>query len=582
MEAEVLALRRACASMAVSDALLSNLSQAGVLAALQALFNVSASDFLEHPLFREAAYVDPTQFPDHSRHALVTALCEQGVRLSAAILAWLRPLSMIGTEMFDIAQIWGSQPKHELRIVASRLVFCIKAQRLEFALSPFLRSRLETAASLAQGHPDLEAARLAVYQEVKRSGWPVVNDIMEPEREDGEVEEAQQPTLQQVLAAWQPPPGPSPLRAMALPSGLAKARAILAYDVTTHGPESPQEIMAKVTLLHQENLIAATEKASAAKFPRKEAGEFYSGTQAAHYNDKMNACRTLEIVLQSHSDEDMSMELRCALDSLQQQIAQEALAISLTATLGFAAGKTFQQAVAFRQAASFESIYVDEIDQAKAAQAAADGAAGERSAKRLKASTQGSWNANGWWQGSPGASSDEAQKAGSPGSGRKRGPKSGSAQAGKASAPVAALAKPAPICFTCGVSGHKSDACHAQWFVNEHTSGPAPPSRGWNNWQVGAPSPVQPVSDWGSEWDEEPDQNARPGYPNARQDWAQWSGGATKGTGKSGGKGGGKHGSGKAPKWGDGGASQGPKGGGKGGGWPTGGRGKGYSWSKGS
>ena len=116
VEAEVLALRQECASMVVSDALLSGLSQAGVLAALQALFNVSASDFLEHPLCRGAAHVD--QFPDHSRHALVTALCEQGVRLSAAILAWLRPLSMIGTETFDIAQIWGSQPKHELRIVA--------------------------------------------------------------------------------------------------------------------------------------------------------------------------------------------------------------------------------------------------------------------------------------------------------------------------------------------------------------------------------------------------------------------------------------------------------------------------------
>ena len=101
--------------MVVSDALLSGLSQAGVLAALQALFNGSAPDFLEHPLFRGAAHVD--QFPDHSRHALATALFEQGV-LSAAILAWLRPLSMIGTEAFDIAQIWGSQPKHELRIVA--------------------------------------------------------------------------------------------------------------------------------------------------------------------------------------------------------------------------------------------------------------------------------------------------------------------------------------------------------------------------------------------------------------------------------------------------------------------------------
>ena len=126
--------------MAVSDALLSRLSEAGVIAALQALFNVSVSDFLEHPLFRDAGRVDPAQFPDHSRHALVTALSEAGVRLSAAILAWLRPLSMIGTETFDIAQIWGSQPKHELRIVASRLVFCVKAQRLVFALGPFLRS----------------------------------------------------------------------------------------------------------------------------------------------------------------------------------------------------------------------------------------------------------------------------------------------------------------------------------------------------------------------------------------------------------------------------------------------------------
>ena len=44
VEAEVLALRQECASMVVSDALLSGLSQAGVLAALQALFNGSASE----------------------------------------------------------------------------------------------------------------------------------------------------------------------------------------------------------------------------------------------------------------------------------------------------------------------------------------------------------------------------------------------------------------------------------------------------------------------------------------------------------------------------------------------------------
>ena len=336
--------------------------------------------------------------------------------------------------------------------------------------------------------------------------------------------------------------------------------------------------MAKVTLLHQENLIAATEKASATKFPHKEASEFYSVTQATHYNDKMNACRALENALQSHGDGE---QLRCALDQIQQQIAQEALAISLTATLGFTAGKSFQQAVALRQEASFESVYGNEIEQARAAQAAADLAASERSAKRVKGSTPGSWNANGWWQGSPGVSSEEGWKAESPGSGRKRSPKAGGAQAGKASAPVAALAKQVPVCFTCGVAGHKSDVCQARWFASEHTSGPVASSRGWNNWQAEAPSPAQTATDWGSEWNEEPHQNARPDYPDARQDWSQWSGGASKGGGKSG-KGGGKPGSGRGPKWGDGGAPQSPKGGGKGGGWSAGGRGKGYSWSKGS
>ena len=58
VEAEILALQKECASMVLSDALLSGLSEAGVIAALQALFNVSVADFLEHPLFRDAARVD--------------------------------------------------------------------------------------------------------------------------------------------------------------------------------------------------------------------------------------------------------------------------------------------------------------------------------------------------------------------------------------------------------------------------------------------------------------------------------------------------------------------------------------------
>ncbi len=69
--------------------------------------------------------------------------------------------------------------------------------------------------------------------------------------------------------------------------------------------------MAKVHLLHQDNLISATEKASASKFPQRETPEFYSLKQSAQYNDKMNSCRALENLLQSHNAGGMSMQMRC-------------------------------------------------------------------------------------------------------------------------------------------------------------------------------------------------------------------------------------------------------------------------------
>lgn len=404
----------------------------------------------------------------------------------------------------------------------------------------------------------------------------MANDIDGHEREDGELEEEQPMTFEQAVAAWQPAPSLSPFSNMAISRDLAQARAVLEFDVTAHGPRSTEELMAKVHLLHQDNLISATEKASASKFPHKETSEFYSPKQSTQYNDKMNSCRALENLLQSHNAGGMSMQMRCELGTVQKQIAQEALVLSLTATVGFAAGRKFEQVVVNRQEESFEAVYMAEIEQARAAQVVADAVLAESAAKRLKASPHGSWSNNAWWQGSPSMWGEGVWQAGSPGPGRKRGPKSGSPQAGKASAPASAPGRPAIVCYNCGVAGHKSDACQAPAFSSGFVPGPAVSTKGWGNWQAEAPSYDQTVTGWGSEWDEESHQNARP-------DWSQWPEGASKGKGKAGGKAGGKQGSGKGwPSWRDGGASQSPKGGGKGGSWSAGGRGKGYAWSKGS
>jgi hypothetical protein len=103
------------------------------------LFEVKESDFLDHPSFREAGSVDPVAFPDYARHALVTALAEQGAIFSAEVMTWLRPLSIISTDIFDLTFLWGEHPEYELRILASRVFYCGRKKELTFFLAPFTR-----------------------------------------------------------------------------------------------------------------------------------------------------------------------------------------------------------------------------------------------------------------------------------------------------------------------------------------------------------------------------------------------------------------------------------------------------------
>ena len=124
----VLALRGAAASLLqrIPDALIKDLSNDDVLAVLLELFGVQESDFLDHPSFRDTGRIDPVAFPDYARHALVTALVEQGAIFSAEMMTWLHPLSITSTGVFDLTFLWGETQStncefwhHECVIVAA-------------------------------------------------------------------------------------------------------------------------------------------------------------------------------------------------------------------------------------------------------------------------------------------------------------------------------------------------------------------------------------------------------------------------------------------------------------------------------
>jgi hypothetical protein len=319
--AEVALLKSHLAQMSnhmVPDSVVLSMSKAGLLASLLVMFDVTEEDLSDHPQFRDMEVIDPVVYPDYARHALVTTLYEQGVQFSLTLMKWLRPLSVTATRVYNADTLWGDNPGHELRIVASRLYYCPRLKRLEFILQAFLRCRLDAVANLPSGHPEMEVARQAVLTAVQRSGVPIEEAQVEDEEEEPM-------TLQQAVAKWAPSPGQNHLRTVA-PSRQDRdaqtTRAALEYNVTPFEATDPRELLAKVTRLTQNILTTETELAAGLKFPHKAGAEFYSPSQAKAYNDKMNSCRALETIMQSHSEP--SSELREELERLQYQIAQEA------------------------------------------------------------------------------------------------------------------------------------------------------------------------------------------------------------------------------------------------------------------
>ena len=187
---------------------------------------------------------------------------------------WLRPLSIISTDVFDLTLLWGLHPEYELRILASRVRYCGRTRELTFFLAPFTRSRLQTAATFRVGSPELDEVRAAVYQELLRLGCPLGNDLQAPD------EPAAPLTLHEAIAALQPATHSSPFTTLApSPAALAvkSAQAVLEYDVTHHGSASNEELFAKLQHLAQDNLKDKIVQASVAMFPLKETCFLFAG-----------------------------------------------------------------------------------------------------------------------------------------------------------------------------------------------------------------------------------------------------------------------------------------------------------------
>jgi len=521
------------------------------LAVLRELFEVQESDFLDHPSFREAGYIDPIAFPEYERHALVTALAEQGAIFSAGMMTWLRPLSIISTDIFDLTFLWGEHPEYELRILASRVFYCGRKKELTFFLAPFTRSRLQTASTFRVGSPELDALRSAVYQELVRLGCPLGNDLQVPD------EHAAPPTLHEAIAALQPAT-PSCLFASlaSSPAALAvkSAQAVLEYDVTPHGSASNAELLAKLQHLAQDNLNDKIVQASVAMFPLKETSVFYSQAQALSYNNNMSACQALQTLIASpHLDKEAMLK---ELQRLQGQLAQQAATILLTAEHGFVAGNKFTQEVAAANDVTYLSAYTSQVEKAIAAQKSANAEAAAQAAKRQRTvRPRGGHQAfNAAW-GAPMTEPAAGQgQAASAGGSRRRGRGRGATmdQGGGVATPPGTSVR----CFNCGDPGHKSPACPLRSTDN----GANVHSASSDRWILTTeePATTQNALEWRPGWSAE-------SVPNARQAGTNSGSGKGKAGGK--GKGFGRGGYGRG-----GGYASSSKGGGKSDGWSTGSR----------
>ena len=106
IEPNIEALRVALVNGYVEDTLIDGLSTQEIASALQALFDVTASDMKAHPDYN-GDLMTLENIPSLFRRGLLTAILEQGVTLSAHMRNSLVPLSLVPCLAFKESDLWS-------------------------------------------------------------------------------------------------------------------------------------------------------------------------------------------------------------------------------------------------------------------------------------------------------------------------------------------------------------------------------------------------------------------------------------------------------------------------------------------
>ena len=586
IEPNIEALRVALVNGYVEDTLIDGLSTQEIASALQALFDVTATDMMAHPDYH-GDLMTLENVPPLFRRGLLTAIVEQGVTLSAHMRNSLVPLSLVPCLAFKASDLW-SHISADFPIIASR-VYRLATGKMSYIVPAIQRTMLQEAAKLPSSHPSVEVARQATYEAVLRSNFPMA--IEEPENEDVD-------GLEEDLAPDSDYHEGAPL-ALEVIAGLQPSHVEAAFDWTTnssvgrraiaatvatehafthHGADSAQELLARIEYLQNDNKMFSIEKAVQTQFPNAPQSDFYSEYQMKQYNEYMFTCRGLQTSLKTHV---LPTAVRQDLEALLQRTANSAAALWVTARIGFAGATAFRNATGTGGEESYLAVYAPQLAVANEAQRAEAAHAAKRpkypsfsqgAGQNYQGLTPfvkggGGWN-NSWAD--PGLNQQARKKA------QKRA--AGAAMKGG----KAAALNPTVWCFSCGAIGHKSNECYNS--TGYPSAAPSAPAQTWGgasedyNWQSQPEAELRseqafPALGWHDNWQSEANQNARPANQNARPASFQNTG---RGAGKTGGKSfGGKSNYGGYKGQGDPSSS---KGGGKSWGGSTGGRGGGAYW----
>ena len=222
------------------------------------------------------------------------------------------PISLVQALAFTASDLWSPSSEKALPVIASR-VHRLAAGKLSYVVPALQRTMLQDVARKPSSHPSVEAARQAAYQAILRSNFPMAIEEQENDVEDIEgdpeldqVFNESSPLALDVIAGLQPSHVDAAFGWTAnLPVGRRAIAATIAtaHALTRHGPDSTQELFARIEYLQNDNKMFSIERVvhTCTQFPNAPQSDFYLEAQMGSYSDYMVTCRDLQISLKSHN-----------------------------------------------------------------------------------------------------------------------------------------------------------------------------------------------------------------------------------------------------------------------------------------